>query len=347
MDINWRSTSSYLFLLSICIFVFLGYVFFNLLVIISLSFMIAYLLRPLQLYLNKCRIPNFFSTFILLIFFICLVSILGVLFTSLISHSTSRLIEKYPVILQQLQEKIAPILAYFSIDIKNTNMFNLIKEQIPAQANNIANILFLSFKQSGGIIAVILSNIILLPVITFYFLLDWDVIKLKTILLIPKKHREKTSKLTQRVSKLMLAYSKGQIILVIVLSFYYSISLNLINLEKATAIGLFTGCAILVPYVGFACGLALALLIGVLQYGFTAHIVYIVLIYSIGQVVESFILTPRLVGESIGLHPITVILSLIVFGQLLGFIGLLFALPIAAVLQILAKESYRHYRSTV
>jgi len=345
MNISWRSQSTYVYIGIALIIGFLVYTFSSLCITILLSFMIAYLLRPLQLKLEKTKIPKILSAFIVLSFFIFIVVILSLLFLSLISHSFDKFIVKYPLILDQLQQKLHPILAYLGIDIKQTNFINILKQQVPLQAQNIANILLISFKQSSSILITLLTNIILLPVISFYFLLDWNRLKINSSMLVPRKSRNKVNNFINRINVLMSAYTKGQITLILCLSIYYCISLNLIGLEKATALGLFTGCAILIPYVGFAFGFLLAMLIGVFQYGFTAHILFIVLIYSIGQLLESFILTPRLVGGSIGLHPITVIISLIVFGQLLGFLGILFALPIAAILQIIIKEGYRYYRN--
>jgi len=344
MNLSWRSPT-YIYIGLSLIIIFLGYAFFNLWMTILLSFMIAYLLRPIQTTMHKYKINKSFSSFLVLCIFIFIICILGLLFTSLISHGVNKLVERYPLILAQLQQKLEPILAYLGIDLKQGNLINILKQQIPTQAQNIANILLISFKQSGNIIAGIITNLILLPVITFYFLLDWEKLRLKSSVLIPKQPRSKINHFISRVNVLMSAYTKGQISLMFFLSLFYAISLNILGIEKATAIGLFTGCAVLIPYVGFAFGFSLALIIGVLQYGFTAHILFIVLIYSIGQLLESFILTPRLVGESIGLHPLTVIISLIVFGQLLGFIGMLFALPIAAILQIIIKEGYRYYRN--
>ena len=234
---------------------------------------------------------------------------------------------------------------YIGIDLNQTSIITLLKQQIPAQARNIANIMMQWIQQSSGFISNIIANIILLPVISFYFLLDWKKFRIKFSILTPKKFRNNISHFISNINKLMSAYFKAQIYLIICLACFYTIFLNIIGLDKATVIGLFTACAVLIPYVGFTVGFIIAVLIGILQYGFTAHILYIVLIYSIGQALESFVLTPRILGESMGLHPITVIIALIIFGQLLGFVGLLFALPLAGIFQLIIKECYRYYRN--
>ncbi|MFM2344203.1 MAG: hypothetical protein RLZZ210_813 [Pseudomonadota bacterium] len=326
--------------------IFLTYTFASLWITVILSFIVAYLLQPIQRKLEAVKIPKALGAFLVLCLFICIVVLLGLLFSSLLGHAFSKLSQNYSNILIQAQERLSPVFAYFGVDLNQVSIITLLKQQIPTQAKNIANIIMLWLQKSSGFISNIITNIILLPVISFYFLLDWQKIKLKSSLLIPKKFRPQISHFVANVNKLMSAYTKGQVYLIFCLACFYTICLNFIGLDKATVIGLFTACAVLIPYVGFAFGFILAVLIGVLQYGFTAHILYIVLIYSIGQLLESFILTPRLIGESIGLHPITVIVALIVFGQLLGFVGMLFALPLAGILQLVTKECYRYYRNT-
>lgn len=324
---------------------FLAYTFASLWITVILSFVVAYLLQPLQKKLERIKVPKPLGAFLVLCFFICLICLLGLLFSSLIGHAFGKLSQNYPKILNQAQESLIPIFRYFGIDLNQISIINLIKQQITTQAKNITDIAMSWIQQSSIFISTIIANIILLPIISFYFLLDWQKLKLNSSLLTPKKFRTNISHFIINVNHLMSAYAKGQVYLIICLACFYILSLNFIGLDKATIIGLFTACAVLIPYVGFAFGFIIAVLIGILQYGFTAHILYIVLIYSIGQLLESFILTPRLVGESIGLHPITVIIALIVFGQLLGFIGMLFALPLAGILQLITKECYRYYRN--
>ncbi len=327
------------------IVIFLAYTFASLWITVTLSFAVAYLLHPLHQKLEKIKIPKALGAFLVLCLFICIVCSLGLLFSSLLSHAFNKLSQNYNEIILQAQATLKPLFKYIGIDLNQISIVTLLKQQVPAQAKNIANIMMLWIQQSSGFISNIITNIILLPVISFYFLLDWQRFRLNSSLLIPKKFRNNISNFLNNVNKLMSAYAKGQLCLIFCLACFYIIFLNIIGLDKATVIGLFTACAVLIPYAGFVFGFLLALIIGILQYGFTAHIFYIVLIYSIGQLLESFVLTPRLVGESMGLHPITVIIALIIFGQLLGFAGMLFALPLAGILQLLAKECYRYYRN--
>jgi predicted PurR-regulated permease PerM len=128
-----------------------------------------------------------------------------------------------------------------------------------------------------------------------------------------------------------------------VLAVFYSVGLKLFGLELALPIGVFTGLAVFIPYLGYGVGMVLALLAGLLQFASLKAVVMVAVVYGLGQLIESFYLTPKLVGESIGLHPLVVIFALLAFAQLMGFIGILIALPASAVLTVVfsrAKAAY-------
>jgi predicted PurR-regulated permease PerM len=146
-------------------------------------------------------------------------------------------------------------------------------------------------------------------------------------------------------------YLRGQMLVMLILAVFYSIGLALFGLDLALPIGVFTGLAIFVPYVGFGIGLILAVLAGLLEFASFKAVIMVAVVYGSGQLIESLFLTPRLVGERIGLHPLAVIFALLAFGQIFGFVGVLIALPASAVLlvairrlqaQYLASDLYRH-----
>jgi predicted PurR-regulated permease PerM len=138
-------------------------------------------------------------------------------------------------------------------------------------------------------------------------------------------------------------YLRGQLLVMLALAVFYAVGLALFGLELALPIGVFTGLAVFVPYLGFGLGLLLALLAGLLQFVSMKALVMVGVVYGVGQLVESFLLTPRLVGERIGLHPLAVIFALLAFGQLLGFIGVLIALPASAVLLVALRRVRQGY----
>ena len=138
-------------------------------------------------------------------------------------------------------------------------------------------------------------------------------------------------------------YLRGQLIVMAALAVYYSAALALAGFDLALPVGLFTGLAVFIPYLGFGVGLALALLAGVLQFGSWYAVGAVAAVYGTGQLLESFVLTPRLVGERIGLAPLAVIFALLAFGHLFGFVGVLIALPVSAVLLVALRRARNAY----
>jgi predicted PurR-regulated permease PerM len=145
-------------------------------------------------------------------------------------------------------------------------------------------------------------------------------------------------------------YLHGQILVMLVLAVFYSVGLALFGLDLALPIGVFTGLAVAIPYVGFGLGLILALLAGFLEFsaqtGHVSALVMVAVVYGLGQLLESFVLTPRLVGERIGLHPLAVIFALMAFGHLLGFVGVLIALPLSAILLVAIRRLRTAYMTS-
>ena len=172
---------------------------------------------------------------------------------------------------------------------------------------------------------------------------DWPQLVGRAKGLIPPRLRPGSEALLQECDDMLGHYLRGQLLVMGALALYYSIALALAGFELALPVGVFTGLAIFVPYLGFGLGAALALLAGVLQFSSWYGVGAVLLIYGVGQVAESFFLTPRLVGERIGLHPLAVIFALMAFGQLFGFVGILIALPASAALLVGLRELRRHY----
>ena len=138
-------------------------------------------------------------------------------------------------------------------------------------------------------------------------------------------------------------YLRGQLLVMAVLAVFYTVGLALVGLKLALPIGVFTGLAVFIPYLGFGLGLVLALLAAMLQFQTVLGVALVGAVYAVGQVVESLFVTPRLLGERIGLHPIAVIFALMAFGHLFGFVGVLIALPASAVLLVALRRAKTHY----
>jgi predicted PurR-regulated permease PerM len=177
----------------------------------------------------------------------------------------------------------------------------------------------------------------------FYLLVDWHVLRERAGTVIPLSWRAKVGQIMGDIDAVLSQFLRGQVMVMASLAAYYSIALWIADIPSALAIGLTTGLLIFIPYLGFAMGFALALLVAVLQFSGWEPIIAVLIIYGIGQVLESFLLTPYLVGERIGLHPLAVIFALMAFGQVFGFFGVLLALPASAALLVGLREVRQLY----
>ena len=191
----------------------------------------------------------------------------------------------------------------------------------------------------GGVALVGLAvNLMLAPVVLFYLLLDWHGMLARLGNAVPRTWHGKLISVANDIDDVLSQYLRGQILVMAILAAYYCVALWLAGIPSALSIGVVTGLLIFIPYLGYATGLILALLVATLQFAGWGPIVAVLIVYGIGQVLESFLLTPFLVGERIGLHPLAVIFALMAFGQLFGFFGILAALPASAALLVGLRE---------
>lgn len=200
-----------------------------------------------------------------------------------------------------------------------------------------------SLKIGGSVAFAVLGNLMLIPMVLFYLLVDWERIIANLFRLVPRRMRDAVHNFATEADEVLGQYLRGQLTVMLILAVYYSIALSLFGFDLALPIGIFTGLAIFVPYLGYGVGLILATLFGILQLGVVKALVMVGVVYGLAQVVESFYLTPRLVGERMGLHPVVVIFALLAFGQLFGFVGVLLALPISAVLLVAGRRLRAQY----
>ena len=189
-----------------------------------------------------------------------------------------------------------------------------------------------SLTRSGGALAAAVFSLFLVPIITFYMLRDWDVIVARIGALVPSAERETVFRLARETDDVLGAFLRGQILVMIGLGVIYSAGLSLVGLEFAIAIGVVAGLVSFVPYLGFVFGILLAGVTVMLEPDPLWRLGGVVATFAIGQFIEGSVLTPKLVGDRIGLHPVMVIFAVAAGGQLFGFFGILLALPVAAVL---------------
>lgn len=216
------------------------------------------------------------------------------------------------------------------------------------QAGGFAKTFFGYVSRSGFTMVTWVVNILLLPILTFYFLRDWDKLVERVASMIPRNHIGTITKLARESDEVLGAFIRGQFLVMIALGVVYAAGLSLVGLKLGLLIGLVAGLISFIPYLGATTGIVMAIGAALVQaQGFDLKLLILVgVVFTVGQLLESYVLTPRIVGDKIGLHPVAVIFAVMAGGQLFGFLGMLLALPVAAVSNVLLRYAHQRYRQS-
>ena len=305
-----------------------------------LAGILAYICAPLVEWLVKHRTPRLIGVLLTMLLLAAILALLLLILLPLLTKEVQQLMLRLPDGVSLLNEQLMPWLKdrlgiQFKLDPASLSKL-LTDNQDSAQL--IAQKLFQSLKIGGIALFGIAANLLLAPVVMFYLLLDWHPILARLSAAIPRPWHAKTLQIFTSIDAVLAEFLRGQISVMLVLAAYYSVGLWLAGIHSALPVGMLTGLLVFVPYLGYASGLTLALLVALLQFDGMGTIIGVLAVYGIGQALESFALTPWLVGKRIGLHPLAVIFALLAFGQLFGFFGILLALPASAALLVGLRE---------
>ncbi|MEO8160213.1 MAG: AI-2E family transporter [Arenimonas sp.] len=212
------------------------------------------------------------------------------------------------------------------------------------EAGGIAAIILGRLSESGLALFALIANIALVPVLTFYFLRDWDVMVAQVRDLLPRPSLPMVARLARESDEVLGSFLRGQFSVMLSLGTIYAVGLWAVGLDLGILIGFIAGMVSFVPYLGAFVGISAAVLATLVQHGDATHLMLVLGVFAIGQTMESFVLVPWLVGDRIGLHPVAVIFAIMAGGQLFGFLGVLLALPVAAVAMVLLRYAHEHYR---
>ncbi|MBB5206115.1 putative PurR-regulated permease PerM [Inhella inkyongensis] len=305
---------------------------------------LAYALDPLVERLAK-RMPRVVAVVLVETLAIVLVLALLLLVVPILSKELPLLKAQIPALAARLNQELAPLLQRWgmtaSLDVAAIKDFVI--RHLGANADDIATALLGSVRIGGSLLLALIGNLVLIPVVLFYLLLDWPQLRERAWALVPPRWREGAREFLGETDTMLGHYLRGQLLVMGVLALYYTLALAIAGFDLALPLGVFTGLAIFVPYVGFGLGLVLTLLAAALQFASWYGLICVALIFGLGQLFESLVLTPRLVGERIGLSPLMVIFVLLAFGHLLGFVGILLALPLSAVGLVGLRRAHAQY----
>jgi len=301
---------------------------------------IAYVLEPAVGALCRRRVPRALAVLAVEVAFIVAVLALLLLVVPILSKQLPMLRSQVPQLMDTIDHTVSPWLDRFGIHVAldTESVKAWILHVWDAKGDDWWAAALSSARIGGSVALTVIGNLVLIPMALFYMLVDWPRLKEQGQSLIPPRMRAPVEDFMRECDQMLGQYLRGQLLVMLLLAAYYSAGLAIARFDLALPLGVFTGLAVFIPYVGFGLGLLMALLAGALQFGILWGVAAVAIVYGIGQVLESFILTPRLVGERIGLSPLTVIFALLAFGQIFGFAGVLIALPASAVLAVAVRR---------
>ncbi|MDD3265912.1 MAG: AI-2E family transporter [Burkholderiales bacterium] len=313
-----------------------------------IALIIAYILNPLvdkleeEFTIKRKYSALFFSLTTLILFISVPAFVLPVL-----ADEATVVIEKLPQIISLINTHVMSIFneqfgTHISVDL------NTLKEVLLSNQEKITNNLDIvrRIAQNSFILIEILVYMILIPFSLFYSILNWHKIIRIFDELVPRSFTDAAHSLAHDIDEMLSSYLRGQLSVMMIMAAYYAIGLTIIGLPSGAAIGIVTGLLVFIPYLGVISGFLFAIVSSVAQVGGTEGIMQIIIVFAIGHMLEGGIVTPFLVGGRIGLNPIMIILSLMIFGKVFGIVGILLALPLSTIAVVLVRHAKRYYKST-
>ena len=308
--------------------------------------LLAYLGDPLIDRLEARKLSR--SWAVTLVFGVIIVGLLLLLLLliPLSAHQFKSLMHKLPVYLDWLQTSVVPWLNN-ALGIDST-LFELtqLRDRLLTYAREIGDLagsLLESLRASSTVVFTWIANLVLVPVVTFYLLRDWDLLVARVRDLLPRRVEPTVSKLAREADEVIGAFLRGQFIVMAALGVIYSVGLAIIGLDFSLLIGMLAGLVSFVPYLGLIVGILAASIAALLQFHSFLSLIPVLIVFGVGQFISDFFLTPKLVGDRIGLHPVAVMFAVLAGGHLFGFLGILLGLPVAAVIVVVLRHAHDEY----
>lgn len=310
---------------------------------------LAYLWDPVIDRLERIGLARTLCVVLVFTLMTLLVALMVLVLVPLLGRQLQVLAGKVPVVIQWFKVSLLPWLSHqFDVaegDIPLDRIREVLVEHWQS-AGAVVQDLLISASSSGLAVIGWMANLVLIPVVTFYLLRDWDHIMANVRETLPRALEPVVVELARECDEVVSAFLRGQLLVMLALGVCYTVGLMLVGLELALLIGMLAGLASIVPYLGLLLGFSAAAVAALVQFGDWHPLVWIGLVFGLAQLLEGMVLTPRLVGERIGLHPVVVIFAVMAGGQLFGFTGVLLALPVAAVIMVLLRHAHGHYRAS-
>lgn len=314
-----------------------------------LGALVAYLGDPLVDALARRGISRTLGVAIVFFVFSALVTIACVLALPLLLHQLDLLLAKIPVMYSWLTQETLPwIQRKFDLPLERLPQLNW-SGQLADHWQSLGKLTaqtLVKISGSGASLLLAVANLAMVPVVAFYLMRDWDRLVAKTLSMLPLAWQGKVFHMVGEADEVVGAFLRGQFLVMCTLSVVYGFGLWLVGLQLALLLGVVAGLASIVPYLGFTVGVLVSFVAAYAQFGDWSVLLWVLLVFGIGQAIESMVLTPVLVGDRIGLHPVAVIFALLAGAQIAGFVGVVVALPVAAVIMVFMRHAVNHYRAS-
>lgn len=315
--------------------------------------LLAYLGDPLVDRMEAKGLPRTAAVVVMFVLLLSVMAGLVLLLVPALQHQLVALAKALPTYVDWAQTNLAPWLSKtFGVDASILDWSSLkstaktTAQQHWSQFGGAAGGIMSWLSSSGMALMSVVANLVLIPVVTFYLLRDWDCLVLRLRGLLPRKWEPTAVQLATDSDAVLGSFLRGQLLVMLALGTIYSLGLWWVGLELALIIGLVAGLVSFVPYLGFIIGIVLAGIAAIMQFHEAYYLLLVLAVFGVGQALEGMLLTPMLVGDKIGLHPVSVIFAVMAGGQLFGFVGVMLALPAAAVIMVLLRHLHQRYQQS-
>ncbi len=313
-----------------------------------IGMLLAYLVNPIVNGLMRLHLSRLFAVAVVFLVLLLVISLLVLLAIPLIQAQIDHLMDVLPAILAWIQETAMPLLKEH---LGNNELINTasLKDQLSqnwVKAGGIAGWIVATLFHSGFKLLHGLFDIILIFVVTFYLLYDWKKLVKGLHNLLPRKYEPTIIQLVNECNAVLGAFFRGQLLVMLTLGIFYSIGLTVVGLRVGVIIGVMIGLLSIIPYLGMIVGIIAASIAAYIQFGALVDVIPIWLVFVVGQTLDGMLITPKLVGDRIGLHPVAVIFAVLAGGVLFGFFGVLLALPVASILMVLLNFLNSRYHNS-
>ncbi|HLZ67260.1 MAG TPA: AI-2E family transporter [Aliidongia sp.] len=306
---------------------------------------IAFLLDPFVNRLDRLRVPRSLGSLLMLFIFLALIVAFILLLVPLLETQIVTLVGRFPAYLALARDELDNFLALLQDRLDPDQVAKL----RDAASDKIGDILsgagrvITSLLTGGVAVANVLSLIFITPIVTFFLLRDWTVLISTIDSWLPRQHAATIREQAHLIDQTLSGFLRGQASVCLLLGLFYGLGLTIIGLDFGLVLGLVCGCLIFIPFLGGITGGLLSIALGFAQFGAWHKPLAILVLFVVGQTLEGNIITPKLVGDRVNLHPVWLIFSLLAFGALFGFVGVLIAVPMAAVIGVLVRFALKRY----